>query len=147
MGCVLTSQSLLDLEGQALADWWIVFGRSRESHWWNRYLRQDFQHCYALRFDGYNWILFHPGVAVTEIDVLAFTGENDLPEILKCSQATRVVRVTLFKTTQGLRIPWLFAPQTCVEQIKTLLGIRGFWILTPYQLYQHLKDLKHGIKS
>ena len=31
-----------------------------------------------------------------------------------------------------------FGPMSCVEPVKRLLGISGFWIITPWQLYRHL---------
>lgn len=39
--------------------------------------------------------------------------------------------------------PWaILAPGTCVTIVKACLGIRAWWVLTPYQLYKYLK--KHG---
>lgn len=39
--------------------------------------------------------------------------------------------------------PWGFlVPATCVSVVKGVLGIRAWWVLTPYQLYKYL--LKHG---
>lgn len=32
---------------------------------------------------------------------------------------------------------------TCVEQVKRILGITGFWIWTPYQLWKHLQEVRN----
>lgn len=33
---------------------------------------------------------------------------------------------------------------TCVELVKRMLGIRGFWVVTPWRLYRHLDAAKTG---
>lgn len=39
--------------------------------------------------------------------------------------------------------PWaILAPGTCVSVVKACLGIRAWWVLTPYQLYKYIA--KHG---
>lgn len=36
--------------------------------------------------------------------------------------------------------PWgVLMPATCVSIVKACLGIRAWWVLTPYQLYKYLK--------
>lgn len=35
--------------------------------------------------------------------------------------------------------PWAFMiPGTCVSIVKAFLGLRAWWVLTPYQLYRYL---------
>ena len=33
---------------------------------------------------------------------------------------------------------WTFCVFNCVEVVKALLGVRAFWVFTPWQLYKHL---------
>jgi hypothetical protein len=43
-------------------------------------------------------------------------------------------------TLGKIRSPFHFGPQTCVETVKSLLGIRTpWWLRTPYQLYRFLR--------
>ena len=53
-----------------------------------------------------------------------------------------VLKVAIPPST-GRKITFGLLPYSCVEVIKRVLGVRAWWIVTPYQLYKHLKKGKH----
>jgi hypothetical protein len=127
-------RTLLEFEGERYIDWYVVFGNTGERHWWNHILKQGFQHCWALRRQGDLWIIFHTGLGVTE----TYAAMGELEDVVRFVDDRVIIRVSGWVDTLRIRVPWVVAPQTCVEQVKSLLGIRAFWVLTPYQLYRHL---------
>lgn len=40
-----------------------------------------------------------------------------------------------------------FGPMSCVELVKRVLGISGFWIITPWQLYRHLRKTTENVRQ
>ena len=143
-------ETLLGCDPELLASdatrWYIVFCEVTARHWWDWVFRTPvgFSHCYALRWDGWNWIEYNPRAAYTDVAILPATSENAL-HTLVVAGAT-VVEVQAFRQSTGIRGRWWNGPMTCVEQIKALLGMRvGLKIWTPWQLYRHLEEqAQHG---
>lgn len=69
-------------------------------------------------------------------------------------------RATIYEITEGhnvivqyveawrkprYRVRSIFAPWTCVEAMKSLLGIRAWWVITPYQLFKYC-EAHYGTK-
>lgn len=110
-------------------DWFFVFCDTDQRHWYNLWLKPGFQHVWALRYQGDQWIAISPQQGFTDVDVIS-DGRliNTNPTILHV-KASRV--------TQRVRVPWLLMPFTCVEQVKSLIGLRH-WSMTPWQLYKAL---------
>ncbi|MTI10738.1 hypothetical protein [Curvivirga aplysinae] len=102
-------------------------------------LKKGFRHCFAYQVEGSN---------ILKIDSLS--------NITTVQQIQGITPFDLIKThrKQGhichLITPCSFPPQkiapplpfSCVETIKRLLGLHACFILTPWQLYQHLKRTK-----
>ena len=121
--------------------WYICFDEGAP-HWWDRFLKLKWTHCYALKWDGYNWMKFDPTLSHFVIDILPDCHESPVP-----SDAHTIVKVVCEASVIRYRTPWLLCPQTCVEAIKGILGIRRFWLFTPWQLYRYLdrtQGLTHG---
>ena len=78
------------------------------------------------------WVHIDPRLSHTDIDVYPDTAP--LP-ISDDDIAVRVVRLVNTKSYRGY-----FRFNTCVEQVKALLGIKNPLILTPKQLYRSLND-------
>jgi len=118
--------------------WYIVFCEADRRHWWDHLWRTPlgFSHCYALRWDGWNWISINPGVYFTDIAILPGTHENALQEYLPAGAT--VVEVEAFRQKDRIRGRWWVGPMTCVEQIKALLGLPVGWLFTPWHLYRYL---------
>ena len=125
--------------------WYVVFCATGQRRWWDRLFRtpSDFSHVYALRWDGWNWILFNPGAAFTQLEILPHPTENALQAIIE-PEAT-VLEVQAFRRDGLLRGRWWAGPMTCVEQIKALLGLPVGRIWTPWQLYRYLMRFTDGI--
>ena len=117
----------------------VCFKSTGYPHWWNRFLHPRALHVFALKWTGQHWVMVHPRIAYLEVQVLDYTEEEDLFEIIRGECIDGVCRVDLSLDTERIRIPWVFGPWTCVEQIKALLGIRAPWILTPRQLHRYLR--------
>ena len=120
--------------------WYIVFCDSQGRAWWDVafHTRPGFSHVYALRWDGFNWLLMNPGKAFTEVAILPGTTENALHSLLE-PNAT-VIEVEAFRNKDRIRGRWWGGPMTCVEQVKALLGLPVGRIWTPWQLYRYLME-------
>lgn len=107
-----------------------------------RYLKPGFRHCFALVLSQGVWVMYNPLSIGTEIDVWPGDCEEQLRHWLNLNGYT-----ILDAHVQALRpgpLPWtLFS---CVEAVKRVLGVRKPWILTPWQLFNHLNE-KVGKKS
>jgi len=103
--------------------------------WWLRLLRPGFRHCFALVDHGpAGWVVLDPLAGELELALLAPAPA----EALRCwfeARGLTVVAARLARTA-GRAAPW--APYTCVELVKRVLGVRRRWLLTPWQLYRHL---------
>ena len=98
---------------------------------WLRVLRRGFRHCFVLVPAGDGWIALDPlahrlavgsvGALVAEEVVAHYTA-------LGCT----VVATTLREPPRRIR---LFAPFTCVEAVKRIIGLHAPGVWTPWQLY------------
>ena len=114
---------------------WVVFSGQTEISWL-KFLRPGFRHCYVLINDGERWTSIDPLSHVTEISVHHHVpADFDLPGWLG-SRGNHVVRAPL---RRDVTRPAPFMLFTCVEAVKRVLGIHRRSVLTPWQLYQHLK--------
>ena len=102
---------------------------------WLKILKPGFRHCFAALESGSRWVIYNPLSHRTEIIVV---GTDD------------VFRLIRFYRKQGLgMVPWVtkivpptpapWAPYTCVEAIKRVLGIHASRVVTPWNLYSFLK--------
>lgn len=126
---------------------WVVFGdsgnngnnqgRLRERRWnrlwWLRLLKPGFRHCFALLGGNGHWVLIDPGAAVTHVGVWPHADAPDLPQRLADAGFTLLPAPLRRHDT-----PAGWAPFTCVEAVKRLLGLRAPWVMTPWGLYRHL---------
>ena len=82
-----------------------------------------------------NRILFTLGVLV----VFGAVGwVDDWRKVVPSGAIT--VRFRALRRLERYRVPHLLAPFTCVEQIKALLGLRAWWVVTPRQLHRRVRD-------
>ena len=114
---------------------WVVFSGQTEISWL-KFLKPGFRHCYVLINDGERWTSIDPLSHVTEISVHHHVPYDfDFPGWLQ-SRGNRVVRAPLNRDITKAAPFMLF---TCVEAVKRVLGIHRRGIVTPWQLYRHLK--------
>lgn len=103
---------------------------TRSKQWWGR-LFGRFGHVDAIVRSNGLWVHYAPGLDVTQI-----TAVNDWREAVP--EDADVYRFRVLRKGGRYRVPMIFAPFTCVEQIKALLGIRTPWVLTPRQLVRRV---------
>lgn len=133
--------SLFDVEVES---WVIVFSYVQRPHWWDRFIRPGFNHCYCYKAigDGGLWILYNPSLTHTQLELSHVTDAFDDPT------TCRVLHFQPIRTEQ--RRPWFLCGHfTCVELCKAALSIYSWTTFTPYQLHRRLiaagaTELTHG---
>lgn len=102
---------------------------------WAKILRPGFRHCFAVVGRHGRWIIFDPMSSFTNLGV--FSG----PSIDDVADWYRQFGFTVVKTDvrRGQSQPAEWRPFTCVEAVKRVLGIRAPWVITPWQLYRHIR--------
>ena len=133
---------LIDEANYSRIDWYVVFEQGDMRYFWSKWLKTGIRHCYALRFDGYNWIAFNPGLGHTDIEILPFGHLDTIQNVSKDTNCTVILHVKVRRNSMRIRAPWPTA-FTCVEQIKAILGIRCWYVFTAWQLFKHLRQ-HHG---
>ncbi len=121
--------------------WYVIFCDAQGRGWWDVIFRTrpGFSHVYALRWDGFNWLLFNPAVAYTEVAIMSSTSENALQSMVE--PGATIVEVEAFRKPDRIRGRWWTGPMTCVEQLKALLGLPVGRVWTPWQLYRYLMEV------
>ncbi len=106
--------------------------------WWAKFFKKGFRHVYAIRWMGDYWIRLETYLGYSDVTILPYEGQSI--ETIVDPQCSAILHVKQWRDMYTLRAPWVLGPITCVEQIKSLLGLGAFHIITPYQLYKYLKD-------
>lgn len=103
-----------------------------EYHPFKPILKHGFSHCFAFKHTEDYYIVANSELSHIELDVLERNEQafNDLIESMVTVTVT--LDIDAKHSIAGLR--WL----SCVETVKSLLGIRSPLLLTPYQLYKRL---------
>lgn len=135
--------TLLDTIGNWPTEWWLVYRDIDHDHWiaraFHRFLKPGFQHVQALRRDGRVWVSVYPHMEF--VDVHLIRSDATPWQLYPCCTIQHVVTM---RDSGRMYSTWHVGPWTCVEVVKSLLGIRRFWLRTPRQLYQHLGGKHHG---
>ena len=103
--------------------------------WWLKFLRRGFRHCFILLRFGELWVSVDALAHKTEIMRIDLPDHFQLTSWLE-SQGETVVSCPVRPAYLKTMWPSAF---TCVESVKRILGLRKPFILTPWQLYQHLQ--------
>ncbi len=118
----------------------VVFVGHAECRWLGC-LRAGFRHCFVALRDGSTWLACDPLLDRIELSVLPVPADFDLAGFY----VGRGHTVLCGLTKPGLpRRSFGIAPLTCVAVVKRLLGVRAPWVLTPWQLCQHLRADARG---
>ena len=115
----------------------VVFHDRGAGFWPWLFGRPGFRHCFVALNDGRAWVVLDPCSHGTKVEA-EIAADYDLAGFYRdCGFTVLEGRVT----RQAKPYPvWFF---TCVEAVKRVLGVRGWWIWTPHQLYRHL-ETTHG---
>jgi hypothetical protein len=126
-------------EGNKLSQkWYIVFKPTKLKHWVFKWLDPQFQHCYAIRESdgGQFWIVLDNKSCYLDATILP---KSEYPHIRSIEPDSVILSINAKIEPNNYR--HTFCVFNCVEVCKAVLGIRSFWVWTPYQLY---KRLSHG---
>lgn len=125
---------------------------TKSEHWLFKLIfRGNYQHCYLLKWDGYQWLMLDKKTEYLDISTVELY--NGIPltthqELLDClvddSYVTYIQEVDLdivrgvYADTTSNFIVSILRPNTCVEYVKSHLGINTIYILTPKGLKESL---------
>lgn len=100
-----------------------------------KWLKPDFSHVYAMKKSpgGQFWIVINPLLACLESELLCVDQYPHPRSFAGIGAIVIPVRAIIKEKPR-----WTLCVFNCVEVIKALLGIRAFWVWTPYQLYKYL---------
>ncbi|MGE5476562.1 MAG: hypothetical protein ACM3Q1_07910 [Bacteroidales bacterium] len=102
--------------------------------WWLRLLRPGFRHCFVALRHGGGWVVVDPMSHYTAVASFPLSEDFDL---IGWYRQHGLTVVPVKKNTPDKRVA-PFMPHSCVETVKRILGIREFWVVTPWQLFCHL---------
>lgn len=101
-----------------------------------RWVHPNYRHVYAMRKEGDYWIIVNPYRSYTGIELKPAYLYPDIRQIVRPLDEVMLVTVDNLGDDYRGHLCWF----TCVEVVKSLLGIKAFWCFTPYQLYKRLNN-------
>ncbi len=113
----------------------VAFG-GRANLPWLKLLKPGFRHCFIVLEAVDCWVLYEPLSHRTEITVIPAQPDFDPTAWLRHFDYTVVP--AMIHPPLLAAAPW--GPFTCVEAVKRVLGIRARFILTPWRLYEFLRE-------
>ena len=126
-------------------NWYLIFTEVKRQRWWDRLLKPGFNHVYAMRWDGFNWLIVNPRSDFLSVEVSTICDHN--LRDLAIGEATATVGVLCEIPKGRLRSRFFAGPVTCVEVVKSLLGIRAWFLFTPWQLYNYARACRGTIRQ
>lgn len=105
---------------------------------WLRLLRPGFRHCFVVWCDGRRWLTYDPMAHATHIAAHDLVPEFDMRAWYRAA-GLRVVEVAHCSSAAK---PFPTFWWSCVEAVKRAIGLRRFWVWTPYQLYCCLTETR-----
>lgn len=132
--------SLLDTPDYKIREWYVVYHKRDACAWWGKYLKPEFRHVELARSvqygPGVNDVMWQHMLPTYEMLDVELSLDPTAPWA-RCPDST-VQKVTAARRLGTMRSWFDFGPPTCVEVVKMALGIRAFWVRTPYQLYRYI---------
>lgn len=114
----------------------VVVFADTDGPWWMKLLRPGFRHCFVVVAADSGWVVIEPLLHCTEILTLALPAGADPASWYR---AQGYVTVSTWLKSPPRRLAPV-RPHTCVEVVKRVLGISSGKILTPWQLFQFLRQ-------
>jgi len=140
-----TTHSLLEsqhLIGLTKAKYYFIYEDDGTRYWFTRFLKKGFKHVTAIKFNGLFWIKMDLSLGWTDFDVLPYDRYDTIHNVTEHMDFTHIQYVEAYMKPR-YRVRSLFAPWTCVEAMKSLIGIRACFVTTPYQLFKYI-GANHG---
>lgn len=117
--------------------WIVVFKDDKTARGpWRWLTRPGYRHCLAIGWtEQYGvWVIYDPLFNGTFIQIADDDTVDRMLDGFERQGAT-MLKVISDRTAQ---IIWTLPPLYCVDRLKSVIGIRAWWIKTPFQLYRHL---------
>lgn len=142
----MTSTSLLDTAGCKVREWYLVYHHREPYYSFTKLLKPGFRHVeltrplqYGPSIDDVAWLNVLPMFEMLDVDI----NYESTPPWVRCPNST-VQKVTAIAPLMSVRSWFDMGPPTCVEVVKMALGIRAFWVRSPWQLFQYIQK-RNGV--
>lgn len=134
--------SLLDTPGKMVREWYVVYFPRVPYYRFTKFFRQGFRHIELWRPAPFGpglldqvWLRMHPCFEMLDAEI-----DTDPRPPWQRFPGVTVQRVTVSKPLFGIRSWFDMGPPSCVEIAKAALGIRAFFVRTPWQLYKYIRE-------
>jgi len=121
---------------------WVVFTNQTDLPWLKG-LKQGFRHCFIVLHDGQHWTSIDPLASYMEVLLHNVPAEFDLIAWLE-ERGHHTVQAHVARDIKRTAPIMLF---TCVEACKRILGVHKRSVMTPWQLYCHLRKEQQATLS
>ena len=118
-----------------IIDIFIIFTQSKCKSWIMKFIKKDFSHVFAMKKSpgGQFWIVIDAIHSYLDCDIV-LVEKYPHPRLYVDTEAV----ILPVKAKIGTESRWSFCVFNCVEVVKALLGVKAFWVWTPWQLYKYL---------
>lgn len=138
--------SLLETDGKKVREWYVVYHQRDAFYWFTKYLKPGFRHVELARPLQYGpavsdvaWLHVLPTFETLDVELAT----DPQPPWVRCPKST-CQKVTAIRPLGKVRQWFHLGPISCVEIVKSALGINAFWVRTPYQLYRYIQK-RNGV--
>ena len=112
----------------------VVVFSDRSDLAWLRLLRPGFRHCFVVLRRSHGWLAVEALSNATVVSELPDAAAGEIAEAYRRAGH----RSAIVRCHDHHRAPLPWAPFTCVESVKRLIGMRAPGIMTPYQLWERI---------
>lgn len=116
---------------------WILFSNGRRAPFWTK---DGYGHVHILCRDEFQYYILNPAWDRFEEIILPIESDSMYERTLLDK-----FTVVEFERRYNHHFRYSLTVMTCVEVAKYIIGIRSFFVKTPFQLYKYL--IKHGGKK
>jgi len=106
--------------------------------WWLRFLKPGFRHCFIILETDRGCVCIDP---ISNRFTISMLEGYELKALLHWYRDMGMKVMNVGVDHNNCK-SFFWAPMTCVEVVKRLIGLRESLILTPWQLYRYLKKNK-----
>lgn len=121
--------------------YYVVFKTAEKKKWYNFLLHKKFSHCALLTSGWRGSIEINP----SEGGIGLYTRQNSVEDLVAIAQAQGLIVCEYMAREEQINQAYKKFFRSCVGICKDFLGIRKWWIVTPYQLYKEVKKHEQPI--
>ena len=125
----------MDKSDKLAEQWYVLFKRSELKHWIFKWLDSEISHVYAVKESpgGEFWIVVNGLNSHLQVDLHS---KLDYPHIRLLCPDSVILSIKAIIQPDSYRQSLCLC--SCVDVVKSALGIKDFWCWTPRQLYTRL---------